>query len=1274
MAGEVGSLKATLEFDLGDAKSILDDFRSSFDELKDALNERFSLEMDAGGATSALDDAIGKADQFKDTADQLRGTEISADSSGFTSAVDSASSSTDGLAGQIEGLESTIDTAFDIAVVAAFAAAIWEAGDAVMGLAEQFAEMQDASQRAAMFGNTAMGDMQARTAQIMEQADIAAVKFGVPSEQVAGMIGTFAQFGTTQLSQEQINAAVGASRGMQLEPADLARGIQSAYTTTKQAYSQQDLLDMFSRAYMTTGLQPTPQISTALSKLQPMAGELGGVQGELAALMYGTQIMPGGRGVTTMVTGLESFNKQLNETYLTIDTKGKAVIKGSEDIYNAFSQAGLSFTQEQARGPLQALNDLYEAGQRQGKDFFTQAFGGQAGIMEALGAGLPTIQQYKSILEGAGGSTEDLAAKVDDLQMSLDRMDVAFDEVGESAGSLTEGPLRNMADFVAGPLLDGFNNIIDKLKSGDIKGALQEAFNLGDIILKAPIEALENFRNEILSFDWRDLGDTVASILGDEMSQINIDASELGKTVAAGLAGAIEFARGAIGEGGIWGALTGKTPLDTFLKPIEKMMSAEFGLMAAEMKLKMAEGAAGAVQSLYTLHDKGVLALAGLLTSVQMLASTFSGLLYNAIKSVYDDWFTNPWNLNVNVTATGGGGDTGTTGGGTTGGGGNEFPVEERTANQIKQDSEFVASANKAAEDSQNLEARGIIRVDSARTGLVQSIIDLAAVYRRQGIEVEIAPAQLMGAGYTAQFGVSDITGVVSGLVNTMDNLPTTVGKPIADAIDSVPNTWSTTMDAWGEKYWPKIGTGIGIQQPANVAGLSEVSGTPAVTSNTDATEKNTYELSTNSEYNQRLAENLKLFGGLWGDYTLDLAPYQQAVDLATGTLEEAKAGLKSFRSDLDQAGDSADKTSGKINALGESCTNCAQANQNILGYLQGLTGTENLDPGSFRAAVEGLGTMFQAAYVGPTALYAAEYPERMAGTARLGAANQMSEAEYQAYYMSVIPQGTTVSGIIGTTQAVLPPEGASDDWLACAAGAQEYAQKIDVVTGAILGSTGEFLSWEDAQKHAQQEALRGYSEFREGVSDIQQQLKDPATLKVMTDSFQAEQDIDDLTNKAESDKKMPIILGGASEARAQINDLTQPEFKYIYITTIKTTVSSGGVVPTYTGATGGIVGGAGTWGLSGVDVGSFFSSFQNEAFVPRPTLAVVGDRPGGEYVLSAERVERMGRGGGGIQITYAPTINGAGLSAGELEYILDRQREKLIDEVGQEAAFRVWR
>jgi len=77
---------------------------------------------------------------------------------------------------------------------------------------------------------------------------------------------------------------------------------------------------------------------------------------------------------------------------------------------------------------------------------------------------------------------------------------------------------------------------------------------------------------------------------------------------------------------------------------------------------------------------------------------------------------------------------------------------------------------------------------------------------------------------------------------------------------------------------------------------------------------------------------------------------------------------------------------------------------------------------------------------------------------------------------------------------------------------------------------------------------------------------------------------------------------------------------------------------------------------------------FQHEGFVPRPTLAVVGDRPGGEYVLSAERVQRMAGGGGGGSVTlnaplnvYAPIY---GVS--DLEQLFDEHTKEVQQLVAQ--------
>jgi len=80
--------------------------------------------------------------------------------------------------------------------------------------------------------------------------------------------------------------------------------------------------------------------------------------------------------------------------------------------------------------------------------------------------------------------------------------------------------------------------------------------------------------------------------------------------------------------------------------------------------------------------------------------------------------------------------------------------------------------------------------------------------------------------------------------------------------------------------------------------------------------------------------------------------------------------------------------------------------------------------------------------------------------------------------------------------------------------------------------------------------------------------------------------------------------------------------------------------------------------------------SFANEGYVRSPTLAVIGDRPGGEYVVGAARFEaaaaQMRSGGGAPQITinYSPVINGAGLSQDELSRVLEEHDEKLVNKI----------
>jgi len=78
--------------------------------------------------------------------------------------------------------------------------------------------------------------------------------------------------------------------------------------------------------------------------------------------------------------------------------------------------------------------------------------------------------------------------------------------------------------------------------------------------------------------------------------------------------------------------------------------------------------------------------------------------------------------------------------------------------------------------------------------------------------------------------------------------------------------------------------------------------------------------------------------------------------------------------------------------------------------------------------------------------------------------------------------------------------------------------------------------------------------------------------------------------------------------------------------------------------------------------------SFANEGYIKSPTLAVVGDRPGGEYVIGADRFESFAasarRGGGNVTINVSQNINGVGLSADELSRVLSKNNEEIYREV----------
>ncbi|MCK9570702.1 phage tail tape measure protein [Candidatus Pacearchaeota archaeon] len=98
-----------------------------------------------------------------------------------------------------------------------------------------------------------------------------------------------------------------------------------------------------------------------------------------------------------------------------------------------------------------------------------------------------------------------------------------------------------------------------------------------------------------------------------------------------------------------------------------------------------------------------------------------------------------------------------------------------------------------------------------------------------------------------------------------------------------------------------------------------------------------------------------------------------------------------------------------------------------------------------------------------------------------------------------------------------------------------------------------------------------------------------------------------------------------------------------------------------YSGVAGGGAATSSTYTLPAI-----FSSFANEGYVASPTLAIVGDRPGGEYVVGAARFENaVGKmGSGGITVNVTQNINGSGLSASELSDVLEKNNKALVAEI----------
>lgn len=207
---------------------------------------------------------------------------------------------------------------------------------------------------------------------------------------------------------------------------------------------------------------------------------------------------------------------------------------------------------------------------------------------------------------------------------------------------------------------------------------------------------------------------------------------------------------------------------------------------------------------------------------------------------------------------------------------------------------------------------------------------------------------------------------------------------------------------------------------------------------------------------------------------------------------------------------------------------------------------------------------------------------------------------------------------------------------------------------GSYIGAGGEqYLDWKLSQIQsiaATQKAMAavGGAVVGKDYTDFE--------LSPTIDTSAAESQLSGLKSQMAEEQKIPISVDD-SQAMSAISAInaaaSAPVTKPVYVQQI--------------GSIGGYGGGGGSTGSDWWDnpYGSPYylpSYAEGDVFVPEPTLAVVGDRPGGEWIGGIDQaIERFGGGGGGQVVINAPvTIQGSVYGISDMDAYMD-ERDRQI-------------
>ena len=197
-------------------------------------------------------------------------------------------------------------------------------------------------------------------------------------------------------------------------------------------------------------------------------------------------------------------------------------------------------------------------------------------------------------------------------------------------------------------------------------------------------------------------------------------------------------------------------------------------------------------------------------------------------------------------------------------------------------------------------------------------------------------------------------------------------------------------------------------------------------------------------------------------------------------------------------------------------------------------------------------------------------------------------------------------------------------------------------------------------------------------ITEIETKAKKEQKMPVKVDDEAAKTTITSVETEAQKPRTMPLKIDD-SQAKAAIAGIdaaaSAPVTKIVYVEE----VGGGGGGSSWLSDPVWGGGGGSSWLYDPVDIlndgiwdnadwDTFPSYGAGDVFIPEPQLAVVGDRPGGEWIGGIDQaVARFGaKPSQSITINYSPVIYGANLSASEIEGLLEEHDEKLITKIAE--------